>query len=429
MAAPALSLQPELSHTDSNCDGRWFTFTFYLIAASFAVRLAIASVSLGSNDAFLFVGFATEIRLSGLLGVYRMDSMFNHPPVIALWIQCAAYLANVLPHPLGWQQAFCFIFKLPVIAGDMLGAWLVYRIWKLRVGSNRAMTIAALAAWSLSAIALSSYHCNTDALYAVICLAAVYLMEERQSFFLAGLTLAAAINVKIVPVLLIAPLLLSCRSIADARLFFYGLLLGATPFIPVLCVAAPAFIHNVLAYNSNAADWGMMFILHLVDLVAGSNGASSPLMEAYHSAGRLFLFPTLLGWAIVARWLDRWNRYEAAAVTFGLFLVFTHGFGVQYVIIIGPMLFAIRPMLAFVYATASGVFVWALYITHHRVGAFPIYSRLSRFPFGQSLLGVVAWGILVGFVVTTLGRRRKSAGTLPSTGQAPAASYTSARAA
>ena len=45
-------------------------------------------------------------------------------------------------------------------------------------------------------------------------------------------------------------------------------------------------------------------------------------------------------WAAAARLLGRWNRYEIAAVTYAIFLVFSSGFGVQYAAIILPLLFA-----------------------------------------------------------------------------------------
>jgi hypothetical protein len=400
-----------------------------LIVAAVLVRVGIAAISIGTNDARLFFTFADEIRQFGIVPTYGLDGLFNHPPLIGAWIEAAAWLAGRLPHPLGEYHAFSFIFKLPIIAADSLCAYMVWQIWRRKLGDERAAAVAAAAACSLCGILVSAYHCNTDPLYAALCLAAVYLMEERKAFLLAGFALAAAINVKIVPVLLIPGLLLSCSSVHDARRFLAGLAAGIIPFLPVLAGEAPSFVHNVLAYNSSINNWGLTLFLLAGKLWHGNIGATSPAAEAYHDLGRYLLFAMIGAWAVVARLAGRWTRYEIAAVTFAIFLCFTPGFGIQYVVIVAPLMFAVRPGIAFVYATAAGAFAASLYITQWTTGTFPLQSDLGRFPLADSMLGLIAWGVLIRFLALTIGRKPAAGREECPTGQPPAAPYTSARAA
>ena len=400
-----------------------------LIAAAVMLRVGIAAISTGTNDARLFLTFASEIRQFGILGTYGMDGLLNHPPAVVAWIKLAAYLSDEAPHPFGPFQAFTFIFKLPIIAADAMGIWIVWKVWRPKLGAHHAAAIAAAAAWSLGGILTSGYHCNTDPIYAALCLAAVYLMEERKAFFVAGLALGAAINVKIVPVLLIPGLLLSCRSPREARLLLAGLAACVIPFLPVLASNAPSFVHNALAYNSNVNNWGITLLLLANRLWHGTIGVTTPAVETYHDLGRYVVFGLIGIWAVLARILNRWTRYEIAAMTFAIFLIFTPGFGIQYLAMIAPLLFAIRPGLAFVYCTAAGAFAGALYLTHLQPNAFPLQSVLGWFPPRESMLGLIAWIVLMTFLVGTLRRRRSAVADQSATGQPLHASYTSARAA
>ena len=400
-----------------------------LLGLALLARLIVAAVSIGSNDAILFHTFAVEIRKFGVIETYQLDGLFNHPPLVALWARAALLFADRLPQPFGEVHAFCFIFKLPIIAADVLGAWLIWKIWRRKLGSKAAGAIAAAAAWSLCGIAISAYHCNTDPLYAALCLAAVYLMEERESYFLGGLTLAAAINVKIVPVLLIPGLLLSCRSPDQARKFFLGLAIGAAPFLPVLAKAAPSFAHNALAYNSSVNNWGVTVLLVLRQLFQGNFGATSVAVDRYHDVGRYVLFALIGGWAVLARVRNLWTRYEIAVVSLSLFLIFTPGFGIQYLAMVGLLLFACHPRIATLYAVSAGAFAAALYLTALHRGEFPFLSNLERYHVAEAFLGVIPWAVLVCFVAATLRRAVNRSTERSLTGQPMAGSYTSARAA
>src|SRR5690606_23081591 len=104
----------------------------------------------------------------------------------------------------------------------------------LRVYRDRGSELlgsAAFAAYglSLSCIVISAHHGNTDAIYFFLAFLAAYCMERRAPFW-AGVALGAALNVKLIPVLLALPLASSCSNRRDFVRYVLGGSLGAIPF-------------------------------------------------------------------------------------------------------------------------------------------------------------------------------------------------------
>jgi hypothetical protein len=146
--------------------------------------------------------------------------------------------------------------------------------------------VAAGYAWSLCAILVGGYHCNTDTIYAFFCLLSVYYLEERRAWLAGGLALAAAVNVKLTPVLLVPVLLLSARRWPDALRFVGGLAVGVVPFVPVLVLAGDKFYANAIRYGSNPDNWGVTYLLMLA---TGGPPADAGNATVGDSAGRRVL--------------------------------------------------------------------------------------------------------------------------------------------
>ncbi len=198
----------------------WLTF---LVVLGLAIRFLLAAVTWGSNDANTFNQFGFFITRDGLMNTYRYDSYLNHPPLPALWTVVAWRLTcPLIPDEDGHLHAeqltsdtpgpwFSAVMKIPALAADCVAAWLIYRIFRNRGTARRAMGVAAIYAWSLCAILVSGYHCNTDPIYAFFCLLCIYFMQDKRMFFWSGVALAAAVNVKLTPILLVPPLVLTLR--------------------------------------------------------------------------------------------------------------------------------------------------------------------------------------------------------------------------
>ncbi|MDB5330811.1 MAG: rane protein [Phycisphaerales bacterium] len=370
-------------------------------------RFAIAACSWGTSDTLSFNRFAWSIEGKGILETYRADSEFNHPPIPGYWAWLA--LQPTRAHP----YAFAFLFRVPIIMMDAASIWLLWRIWRRRDGPRRAAVVAALYAWCPVAILVSGYHGNTDAVYAFFCLLCVYLIEDLKRPLLGGLALAAAINIKLIPVLLILPLALTFRRWGDVLRFATGLALGALPFVPVLLLAGPSFSHNALAYKSRVDLWGVnFFILQVTGTV--TDGAPLPAAVLfYRDLGRYLLLGLVAAWSVAARLGRRWDRYEIAGITLALFLILAPGFGVQYTIIVLPLMFATRVRLATIYGLCAGAFLFAAYMIFWD-GGFPLSSLFNQmFPPVVGAVGLPAWGMLILFVVLTVVRGMRRRNTLP----------------
>ena len=89
-----------------------------------------------------------------------------------------------------WLQVpFAIVFKLPIVCCDAFVAGLLFKLWSRRRGELAGWTGAALYAWALTPILVSSYHGNTDSVAAAAWLLSVYLATERGMDFAAGLAL------------------------------------------------------------------------------------------------------------------------------------------------------------------------------------------------------------------------------------------------
>lgn len=374
------------------------------IVLAMLLRVGLAAASIGTNDAFTFVHFAREVGHVGVVKLYGLEGGFNHPPLIGWWT--ALLMRTVAPSlppdvacppRVGWL--FCFLFKLPLIAADGLAAWVLWRLWTPTLGSAKALGVAAAFAWSPNAILLSAFHGNTDPMYVALALAAVCLMESRGAFFCSGLALAGAINTKIIPVLLILPLLLSCPGVPQARRFLYGMALGAMPFLPVVLSDFPSFYSNALAYNSMVDRWGIESFLLLARDIPRFSQWAEHAVGCYYQWGRYVLLGLIVAWAAATRIHKQWDRYELAAVTMALFEVFTPGFGAQYTAAAGLLLFAVRPRLGAAYGLAAGAFLLILYLARSNLSlplAAVFNGPLTR---TESVFGLAVWGLLVYFLI------------------------------
>jgi hypothetical protein len=402
-------------------------FLLVLSALGLATRFVLAKVTWGTNDADTWIQFGYYVNRDGILLQYQSSEYLNHPPLPIYWA-LMVYRTAQSP-PWDWEAEwakppdFPFLFKFPAMLSDCVTAWLLWKIWRPKAGPVVAAAVAAGFAWSLCSILVSGYHCNTDPVYAMLSLLCVYLVHDRGRHFLGGLALAAAINVKLTPVLLIPPLLLSYRDWRDLLRFVAGLSIGVLPFLPVLYHVGEPFYRNAVQYKSNPDNWGITWLLMYlqggppVDFQNVSFG-QRPISDFYFNNGRYVVLALVGAWAMAARLLGRWNRYQIAAVTYAIFLVFSSGFGVQYTAIILPLLFAAAPAFAAWYGLVAGGFLLMVYWAQWPGKAWPPNSQFGgRFPMPSPLWGLAAWLMLGWYLVRTTLRnvtlRRREARGFP----------------
>ena len=359
------------------------------------IRLLLAAVSLGSNDAVIWKLIADAVSQNGMIPTYRESTAMNHPPLMVLWAETAWRCTRNF-----W--GFAFLMKVPAIAGDVASIALATK-WLCQCHeSRRAKSVAAFLALNPVSILVSGYHCNTDSLYAFLSLlTAYYLASPRRSFFIGGLALGAAINVKLIPVLLIPAGFSLARSWREAAQFLAGLALCVTPFL-ILLQAPQVIVTNMLNYASNIDRWGFQFLSIQLALSEQYYDLGVRMAYQYKWIGRILILSLVVLTSLFAFFRQSKDARpfvaaERLLLTYTLFLVLAPGFGVQYTTILVPLLAVVSFRLAWLYAAFAGIFIGLVYFMALKHPGLPL---LTIFPQGPLLMpgpifGVVAWLVLI----------------------------------
>ena len=226
-----------------------------IVALGVLLRVMLLFVTFGSNDIVTWERFGRQIADWGVLDEYQRGLRFNHPPLMGLWSRTAVWVAD---HT---GIRFSVIFKLLPLTADVLGLWLIYALAKKHGGELHAWRAAAVFSTSLVSIVITGHHGNTDSACAMLTLAAVALLADGRRPFLAGLALAAALNVKLIPLLLLPAVALLLPDVRTMLRFGAGLTLGLTPFLPPVLFVWQAFYRNAIAYQPRTLWWGIHYVL------------------------------------------------------------------------------------------------------------------------------------------------------------------------
>ena len=363
------------------------------------LRLILWAESIGCDDADIWRSHAETIRCHGLRFAYEDPSpsygaQYNHPPLPGYW--------SVLGLRMSCANLYLFSLwmRIPGLLGEALSAYLVFRIWARRNQEKSALAFAAYGL-SLPLIFVSGYHCNTDCAYAGLTLLAFYLMLDKKLPFWSGAAMAAALNVKLMPLILIPPLLTLCRSRRDFFRFGAGLILAIIPFVPFLLTSARGMYTNMIAYNSQQLEWGILAFLNSTH----SDTFAAYLMKvraAFIPGGRYLIVITITLFCILTALRRRRLGYELGALAWVFFLLLTPGYSVQYSVCALPLLFAANISRAVMYSITAGAMLLVIY-TENMTLALPLHALVQTHPFPRLALvfGVLAWGALFGFALAT----------------------------
>ncbi len=358
-------------------------FWLALILAGAIARIVLWWVSIGSNDVGSWYRFGKSIAAVGLAATYRNIQLYNHPPLMGLYAMQAWRLSGED------LWTFAHLIKLPGLAGEALILWALWRF-----ASPQA---SAAYAWLPAAILVSGLHGNTDCLYAALVLVAV-IAFDRQRYFLAGLLLAAALNVKLIPLVLLPLVFIGSPTRRALLRLTTGLALGAAPFVVPALSAGRAMYRNMVAYNSYPDNWGLLVILKAGVHIPVLGTFAAVLKDAYLADGRYFVLAAVTLVALLSKF--RGNRLMAEQVALGaaLFLLLTPGFGVQYVIFVTPLLCLVDVPAALLWGWISGLFIGLVYWGFRVPGTHFASLHATFIPFPAKIIGVAAWAMLLQFV-------------------------------
>ena len=300
----------------------------------------------------------------------------------------------------------------------MPGLWVIWSLARKRGGEVWAWRAAAVFSTSLTSIVITGYHGNTDSACAVLVLVAAALIADGRRPVVAGLAFAAALNVKLIPLVLLPGVVLLLPDVRTTMKFIAGLTLGLTPFLPPAIFAWEAFYKNALAYQPRSNWWGMSLLLSLLSDLPSVGSSFRSIASEYATAGRYVMMAGSLGLGVWARRSKR-SAVELAALVVAMFLFLTPAIGVQYLVILVPVLVMTDLRRAVTWGFVAGLFASALYV-HLRYEWLlfgPLHNAGRRpMPVSIELLGLVAWILLLEFMWSRVGRRAASSPALQQEG-------------
>lgn len=380
--------------------------------AATLLKLWFASHTFGTDDVHLWTAFAQAVRVKGPVGIYGMSFLlpYNHAPLSGWFLRAINWLVD---HQVA---SFPFLLRVPSSLADWGTGMIVFeslRRREARLGAVNAVqsdTIAAIGAvlvmWSPVLIVISGFHGNTDPVFVMFALLSVFLVEHTRGVGLAaaaGVAFAAALSIKLVPIVLV-PLLgiaLLQQGMRRTLAFCAGALALFGPLWgPVLRWRWPEFRENVLDYAGIwVREWGIVQF-------ASWAGAPQALIDWLVSPGRfvVVLVSALVPALIVARRRD--TLAPAAGLALSIFMLLTPAFGMQYLswALAGACLVSVGA--GGLYNAAASVLTVAVY-SNWCDGAMPWAwneARARMFREGDFGLMVIAWTALAGVVAVGLWR-------------------------
>jgi hypothetical protein len=363
------------------------------------LRIVLWLCSEGTNDIRTWARFAEEISRFGLGPTYRVDPLFNHPPLMGFLAHATWTVSQQLGVP------FAYAFKAYGLLADFGTALLLLSIWRRRGQPDIAALAFAGYACGLCGILISGYHGNTDPVYWWLVLCAVHLLEDRKAPLLAGFVLGLSLHVKLIPLLVVLPLAACCR---DRRALLRYLLGGACALLPLPAIVLSfqaedrsAFVSNVFGYTSYREFWGLELLVRA--LTAATEGSLPGSALVFESWGQLYaahgskVLLAITGLLALRHGLRRYggiDAYAMAALCLCLFLVLASGFGVQYLGAAAPLLFACRVRDAIAVSSSCGLFIGLIYVSFVRTWS-PIFSQHSYFSPAFAVPSFIAWWLLL----------------------------------
>ena len=331
------------------------------------LKLTLAFRTVGTNDVLtwetslwvaqtrgpIFV-FEDEIRYRDHDGHTMGTEVFNHPPLMIQVLRLWGWLAGITGIPLRtWLRVTSSLAD--AVSLLLIGLAVRRRCWRVS-----GPALCALAACPLS-VFVAGFHGNTDPVMILFLVASAFALECYGRVALCGLLLGLAVEIKIVPILLIPALLLYLPRWRDRAVWLgWFALASLAPVIPY-ARAVPLMVKNILAYTSVPGHWGVTWWLHRLRFPDGSTVAAKYLMFAALLTASLWL----------NRKRPRISLFHQWGFLLFLILFLMPGFGIQYLEWLVPWVVVLGNGATITYYLAGGAFAFAVYTFWSR--GFPWY--------------------------------------------------------
>jgi hypothetical protein len=386
--------------------GRWRVAVLAVAVAATTVKLVVAVNTFGTDDVHIWTDFARAVREYGPVEIYGrpLIAQYNHPPLAGLLLVALAWLVD------NGVAGLPFLIRVPASVADVATAMLLFELIRRTRSLRAAGAAGILVSLSPALITISGFHGNTDPVFVMLALLSVYLVVTRHAFG-AGLAFAAAVSVKLVPVV-IAPVLLVVLARAGwrrvAAFLGGGAVVAAALWGPVLLLAWPEFRDNVLRYSGvSLRQWGVPQFLVWAQ-------RPTEWVEFVTGPGRFLVLLISAAVPAVLVWLRPAAVAPAVGLSLALFLLLSPAFGMQYLVWPLAAAYLIANREATAYNVAASLFVISVYDNWN--SAYPwdwFEGRAGPFRSQDLLLMVVTWAALAAVVAAALRMFRQAVPARP----------------
>lgn len=342
------------------------------------IKLVLAVVTIGTNDVATWRSFADNAMLCGRCA-YQFagpsGDPFNHPPFIIHFLKLIGTSSTA------W---FPFWIRLPAILADI---GMVLLATRLIPGISTRLSV--LLALNPVSILVSGFHGNTDPLMIFFVVLTVCLIKSGRLNWGAA-AFGMAINIKVVPLLLVPAILIYIWSRKSARGVVLFVCIAA---VVVLALSMPYILSNPLAivkatlgYRGLYGRWGMSLIL-----------VGFPISNAGHEiAYRVLQLLVIALTLALAVYLNRRKFdlvYQIGLIFFLLFFL-TPAHALQYLAWPVPFILALGFWWSLAYYTSAGLY---LFLTYNFWSQGQWYFADSHIPVelgtASSMAGFACWGV------------------------------------
>ena len=389
---------PAVLNADSECDLRqaqvrtgWGRAAVVMTVIGLGIRLGLSFVSVGTNDTYTWQKFGWMVGQFGLADAYHHDRLLNHPPIPTLW----AYFCHLLePRD---PQGFAFWMRLPAILSDVAVCLLLWLTVNARFNAKRAFMAVCIFALSPAAILISAFHCNTDSVCVMLMLWALFL-GDRKRWLATGVVLSLAINIKLIPVLII-PGCLACCSKRKLPILMTGLAIGVIPFLVLASASGTQAIKNIVGYDSSYENWGVVALLRACAITGLAPEAFFQAAWNYHDLYGKWLMLAMI--AITPFWrVRRAGLLETGSQAAAWFVGLAPGFGIQYLIYASTPMLAVSPRWGLYVTAACGAFAASVYFVFLDSTSPARSYFITIYPNATAVFGGLAWATILTYAAT-----------------------------
>jgi hypothetical protein len=344
--------------------GFWVGVIVFVTLLATLIKLYLAYFTAGSADVAGYVDYVAKIHQFGVRAYYYngpYNNTFNNPPFMIHALRALDWLATKT------HLAFPFWLRFVSTLADVGTFAVMYRVIKRFLPDCKATAVILLLALSPIAIVISGFHGSTASEMVFLLVLSVYLLEDRARVILAGAMFGMALNVK-VSALMLAPAILLYLPNWRTRIKFFGataavIFIGSLPF---LLQEPKIILHDVLGYSSIYGNWGWTSLM--------SRWYPTPpqfAREPFEVISIHGVFATTAKWlmlliiavssVLMNRRRPKPSLFLQCGLIISVFLVFTPGFGSQYMMWLLPWIVILGLWPTIIYYAAGSIYILVTY--------------------------------------------------------------------